>query len=109
MEETIKELIELLQSASPIIWQALLKQAHNEAAMLLIWSVILTPVVALSAIWSIKFTKENDPIPEILAGAWIMTAILATILIQIVMAAYLRLSNPEFYALKYFLDGLAQK
>ena len=110
MEETIKELIELLKSASPVIWQTLVRQAHNEAIILLVCSVAIVPIDLLFLIWSIKYTKEDPATqPKFVAGMWIAVSVLTALVVQLVISASMRFSNPEFYALKYILDALAQK
>ena len=112
MEETLKELIALLQSASPLIWQSLMRQVYSEAWARLVWVAALTAIIVVA----VKFLTSKIAV-EALRGEWEAAIIFGWIAVSasslctfgMLVSAIMWFANPEFYALRFILESLTNK
>ena len=112
MEDTLVEFINLISSLAPEVWTILIKQVQVEGASRLIWGVGLIPL----SIFLIRFTifaikraeKTYEYIVWQMLGTFGAVFSLLSIIIgfSLLTDAAMRLSNPEFYAIKILLSSI---
>lgn len=117
MEETLIQLIEMLKSASPHIWEVLIKQVYLEAtfgsvfAGLFFLGFVFCLYWAIVGAWALHRENNEDgyctqwSTDEVFVWGTI-SIVLFVILVLIFDTSVIRLFNPEFYALQYILESL---
>lgn len=111
IDETLRQLIDFLKEACPVIWGAVYKQVYVEAV-----AYVVLFVLALAATYACyriflygQEEAKRDKWSDWGAGSLLfatlgaLAAIIATICIN---AAIGRFVNPEFYAIRYFISQL---
>lgn len=98
MEDTLKELLEILKNISPEIWAILIKQVYIEVLGKVLWGIVC-------AIGSYALVKRLRPKLEgNLKWFAIATGILlAMISFGLFLSALKWIVHPEFYALRFLL------
>lgn len=104
-EELLQQLIELLKTTSPFIWQTLIKQVYVEIFGFIVWGVVCGIGAYLLKNVKISFDSENDN--EIFNTVRIVIVIILTIVsIGFLLSSIQWAINPEFYALKFLLGKI---
>ena len=107
----ITELIEFLKTASPIVWQSLIKQVYSEAIVDLVWGLFLGGIcfgLAKLFIYGSEQYKKDD------YSDWGWGKLVALIgsgtagLISfgLIVTALQWFANPEFYAIRFLLEKI---
>jgi len=111
-DDVLRELIEFLKDASPLVWNALIKQVYVEASGNLAWAIVL--LIAAIVLYKLgklskqksKGDEEHYPSPEwaIICGLfWVSSASAAMFSFGLLVSAVQRFINPEFYAIRFIL------
>jgi len=104
LEELLRELIEFVKDASPVVWAALYKQVYVQAIQGLLW--MSAPIIFLLLLLKRKVREWlSEPI-EIAIWGWALR--LAAFLLVILLLGYAigRFINPDYYAMKLILTTL---
>lgn len=111
IDETIGQLIEFLQEVSPLIWATLIKQTYVDALAYIVWAIGLAVLcVILFKVGNYgKIEAEKDP-----HSMWEVFSLFSyiglfgtgTIAFSMLIAAFTRFANPEFYAIRYILQQI---
>ena len=106
LDKLLRELIEFVKNASPVIWAALVKQVYVVALQHAIW--IIVPITSLIVFFSrqIKEAVEDDNTGELTFYVWIFRIVALIVMIGLASAAIARVINPDFYAIQLILDSL---
>ena len=114
IDEALRQLIEFINTASPVIWESTIRQVYVETFAKLIWMVGL----AVAGFYLMKlgnyFGKKKDKASysdEFEYGvasalAYIFSAIAITISFSLMVSAITHFANPEFYAIQYLINTL---
>ncbi len=112
MNEVLIQLIDMLKTMSPLVWQTLIKQVYSDGVASIIWAIILfifgICLVKLTMVGYKKYSEDDDEI------GWLMTQIFSSIgsVVTILFSFYYIISaiqhlfNPEFYAIQYIISQL---
>jgi hypothetical protein len=111
IEEAVTKLIEFLQTASPMVWETLIKQVYVEAYSQIAWGVILLLVGCFMVRTSLVCYKKLMDDDDDFWGHASMTTGLLSVLCFLFMAVNFfsglkQLANPQFYAIKYIIDQI---
>jgi hypothetical protein len=106
MDNIIQQLIDLLKSLSPALWQTLVKQAYSEAFYKLLWGIFFGVGVIISS--KVYAYGKND---EQEYSAWdehgwvaiVVGAFLGLASLLCLTSAIQWFINPEFYAVRWLL------
>jgi hypothetical protein len=112
IDETLSKLIEFLESASPLVWQTLIKQVYLEAFSKLVWGIAILVVAlvlyrfanlhkkAYEEKWDDgRYFQDGDP--------WIIYTAISLVglwAFYLLVAAAMWFINPEFYAIRFLLE-----
>lgn len=111
MDELLRELIEFLKNASPMVWETLHRQVYVQAAQYAFWLVLFGAAVIPCVVLVRKFLelREEDewgdhelPIALGLMGCALFGILAAFCLVSAVS----RLINPDYYAIQIILNSL---
>lgn len=106
VDQVLEKLIEFLENASPLVWEALLKQVYNNAISNFVWAglllVICITLIIVTA-WIIKQTSKDDNED----GTWfsimffvvIFTLVAVGVMIGTTLSGWKMLNNPTYYAI----------
>ena len=113
MNEALQKLIEFVESASPVIWAAYLKQVYVFATGNLAWAAVLgSGYVAIrkaaAYCWKQCEESSNDDWEIGLGLAWASIVIVGLVAVGLTIGAGMRFANPEFYAISLLLSSLGQ-
>ena len=111
MDTLLQELIVFLKEASPVVWEALMKQVYAIGVGRIVWSLL-----ALAFIFGlIKFAKyatkkaENDrDWKDSDVFLYCIAAMFFIAFVAMAMSAIMQFYNPEYYAIKLILSQLGQ-
>lgn len=117
MDELLKELIEFVQQASPLVWSALLKQVYIYAFQHLVWGVLFGSLALVCSIVCSRFTakwitlvKEEDYVEDHVSFLSVFSGCLAIlswlITFGMLIEGISRFINPEYYAIRLILYQL---
>ena len=107
MDEILKALMEFLKEASPMVWNALVRQVHAEAVEYMVWAVV--SLIAGTSLWviSVKFAEAADDE----SVEWICRIVVGIILfafVALVICGAKRFYNPDYYAIRLILEALGR-
>lgn len=107
MKELITELIEFLRTASPVVWEASVRQAVIVGYVRLIWpiaaSVVITIVLRLSA----SLRKSTDSDCREVGYFFIFIAIVIGVVGVVLLGESIpRILNPNYYAIRDLINHL---
>ena len=107
----ITELIEFLKTASPIVWQSLIKQVYSEAAADLVWALVIGGIcfgLAKLFIYGNEQCKEDDFSDwEICRWFSLAGSVVAGLFsFGLIINAIQWFINPEFYAIRFILEKI---
>lgn len=100
IDTVLQQLIDFIQNASPVVWDALIRQAYANAYVDLFWGALLglfVPIVLI--IIAIKFNDINEIYYFLSLVSFIAGCILAT-------CGFKELYNPTYYAIMMILAQL---
>lgn len=112
MTDLLRELIDYVVEASPILWSILTKQVYANIVADMLWVVVL----GASCVLLVKFTKhgiekhEEDSYSmwELWAALGGMGALLAGAISMVLLTGLVKMIiNPEFYAIRLILAQLS--
>lgn len=121
MEDLLRELIEFVKSASPMIWETFRRQVQVEIFQLVFWTVVLLAVslvctrLAYKTATNIKTAKEENKdrfyrsdVDEVMILMFSLTASVAALTIGLmnISDAISRIINPDFYTIQLILEQL---
>lgn len=128
--DILEKLVQFVETASPVIWQAAMRQVYVNAVSYLVWGVVFLAltVVAVYVVRRIYRTRHEIQAKKEAtraAGGYYygrdedeneITAILAAIgaiafgitALGLAQAGIARFVNPTFYAIRLLLSGLPQ-
>ena len=113
MTELLQQLVEWFETASPQLWEILIKQVYVEATSDLVWGIIwLAVATALIFVgkWGWKCNEEhgdyNTDWEWVFVPSWVFSGILFPVGLAMLSSAIKWFVNPEFYAIRYILDKL---
>lgn len=127
MEELLKELIEFVKSASPMVWTALIKQVYVYAIQNLVWGLLFLVASIASGRTMIFFINRwiainkgmddgeseyyhYSDVPTYVMGCSMASVCVFPLLVALALGTILegasRLINPEFYAIQLILKQL---
>ena len=107
MDEILKALMEFLKEASPVAWNALVRQVYATAVLHVFWAGVATGGGVI--LWKIapRFGEYMDD-----KGARHFTTGVAVVLFFIslifVSMAGMKFYNPDYYAIRIILDALGR-
>lgn len=117
MEDMLRELIEFVKSASPMIWETFQRQVQVQIFQLIFWAVVLSLVGGACAVICYKTYKKvqdkkdesyysnTDDVMIMLFSALAALAGLAIGLINVTDAVS-RMINPDFYTIQLILEQI---
>ncbi|MDM7940108.1 MAG: hypothetical protein QUS07_07190 [Methanothrix sp.] len=104
MDESLQQLIGLVRNLSPELWRIALLQNGNKATLDLVFGGIGIVLSIVVDVIYFRHWKEIDSTSTIIA--WVIMIILYLFTLTFLGEAWLRFSNPEYYALDYLLSGI---
>jgi hypothetical protein len=112
VNELLSQLIEFLKSASPLVWQTLIRQVYSDAIASIVWGVglvVLCVSLAKLGAYGRKKAEEDGwqsswDIPAIFS--YIGSVISGLVAFGLIVYATQMLVNPEFYAIQYIISRL---
>lgn len=111
MTELLQELIEFLREASPMVWEAMVRQVYVEAAQNAIWTIASIVLMVWGYLTYMRgYTMHEED--EESDGEWIQFIgglILALGFVFTIITGFeavVRLVNPNYYAIKLILEQL---
>lgn len=103
--DILSELVKFLQEVSPLVWQSLIKQVYSEAFSALIWGVVFLVASVFLFRFSKARLKENDTdFPAIIT--YIVSIVSFPVSLLLLTDAIQRFINPEYYAIRFILQGI---
>jgi hypothetical protein len=108
----VQQLIDFVKTASPLVWNILIKQVYSEAIADLIWAFGLGGtcfVFVKVALYGFEKNKD-DEFSDWSYGKWlgvIFATISGIISFSLIIGAVQWFANPEFYAIRFILEKLA--
>ena len=115
MNEVLGKLIEFLQSASPLVWQTLLKQVYLSAIGDVLFATGCAAVAFVCWLKASAYRKETTDVftednwdNHFTLFVWLRSASIA-LLFVFSIAAYqgaMRFINPEYYAIQLILANI---
>jgi hypothetical protein len=107
----ITELIEFLKTASPVVWQSLIKQVYSEAVSQLAWALALGGscfgLVKLFIHGNKQYKEDNYSEWEKWRWVSLVGSVLAGFIsFGLIVGAVQWFINPEFYAIRFLLEKL---
>lgn len=115
MDELLKELIEFIKSASPMVWETFQRQVYVAAAYSIVWGVIaLVSGIALlwlARYWYNKKQQISDHYDRLdySMGTWLSVILGVSILagsLAFFMDAAAHYMNPNYYTIQLILGNL---
>lgn len=111
MNEAIQKLIEFLQSASPVVWAALIRQVYVESAGKFIWSLgllVLCYVLFRAGKWAYSQYQEDEfSMYDIATWTFfIFSGAVGIAAFGLLVSGIMWLLNPQFYAIRFILSSL---
>jgi hypothetical protein len=111
MDELLRDLLEMLKTVSPEVWQILIRQVYVEALQNLLWVIVSVVMSWVSYRLMLPRLKDEYPddyldwnFPEHLYPWTFGLGILVAFINFVMGISYVL--NPEFYALRYLLSQL---
>ncbi len=115
MDEILIQLIQFVKNASPLVWQALIKQAYIDGIGAVILAVILT-TVGFDVVGFARAAKEVESEDNAVHKTYSFTFFLSIVASALFAFAGCAISwgvrtiiNPEFYVIEYVLKNLGGK
>jgi uncharacterized membrane protein YidH (DUF202 family) len=112
MDQVLQELVEFVKTASPVIWEALYRQVYVIAASRLLWAIGLAVLIY----GALRFAKtawawhEEDggfaDYNQLAYVCYVISVVLGTAAFGLVVSAFMRLANPNYYAINLILYKL---
>lgn len=108
-EQALKEFIEFVRTASPVIWQALYKQVYVEAIGFVAWSVvmlILTVILVRFGKFAGVKEKKGGYLNDwglVQGFSYFLAAVTTLVAFGLFLSFIMRFANPEFYAFRLIL------
>lgn len=114
IDEVLRKLIDFLQGASPLVWQALIKQVYVEASARLAWAigcgVVTYFLFKLVNSQKAEYEKEcsDGRFLQDSAWAWLYAGIACTAIASfgLAVSSFMWFFNPEFYAIRFILQNI---
>lgn len=114
IDQVLQKLIEFLQEASPLVWQALVKQVYVEAfskfawgALLLVCAFLLARVAAKSKASYEEEYRDGRWAEDSAAGfVYLMSLLVGVGGFAFVVSALKWVANPEYYAIRLILSNI---
>lgn len=120
MDELLRELIEFVQQASPMIWETLVRQVYVQAMQSAVWSVFWLLLVGVSVKALAWFNRRDHDGDLVMVDEYgtnaehalgvvfsIFTALVASVLFFYCVVDFVsRLANPDYYAIQLILEQL---
>lgn len=109
-EQALQQLIELIKNASPVVWQAIMKQVTANSFELLFWSLVsfcaMFIFLKLAAYGNKMKQEEKDDWETPYLSGIFLAALCFTVASMFLIEVLERFYNPEFYAIRYILEQL---
>ena len=111
MDDALQQVIDFLKTASPVIWQTLIRQVYSEAISYLVWAFVLGGISFALAKLFIYGTKQLDEDTYSVWNLWrwvcvVVSGFAGLTSFGILVSAIQWFANPEFYAIRFLLDRL---
>lgn len=115
MEELLKELIEFVRSASPMVWETFQRQVYVAAAYSVVWGVIALvfsiALLWLARYWYNKRQQISDRFDRLdySTGMWLSAVFGVALLagsLAFFMDAAAHYMNPNYYTIQLILGNL---
>jgi len=108
-EELIYKLVDFLETASPMLWEAAVRQSIVNAWVNVLWFVVLTIATSATVRASIGCLHRREEHPyddwgEMAAVGGIVSIIVALIALMTLVNAIKSGLNPTYYAIKNLID-----
>ncbi len=113
MDKVLIELIDALKSASPHIWQILMKQVYGDAVVELVFSILLViagcVLIKLTFYAKARYKEDRFSSWDAMAVISAIVAITGFATSNIVfLDAMQKFYNPEYYAIQLILSHLSK-
>jgi chromate transport protein ChrA len=105
MEQVLGELIDFLKNASPVVWNALIKQTYMEGVVSIVWAAILV-LIAFGFYKLGKKLNNSDEDTLFWLSSFVASGIFLFIGVFRFIEGIMWLINPEFYAIRYILEKI---
>lgn len=117
-KELLERLIDFVEGASPVVWEAAMKQVQVSLIQSLMWVVffiISASVCFYLGRWQWKWYKElteggrrgrGDDHDAMAVVLWIIAAFLLIVAFMGIVSSLGRIINPEYYAIKELVGFL---
>jgi len=113
IDEVPKKLIEFLQQASPLVWEALVRQVYAIAFSHIAWGIAW--LVACFGMWKFadfcekQADEYNEDNRKWLGTKWVFRVLcflVFFILFSLFVSASMRIFNPDYYAINLILSQI---
>lgn len=111
MDQAFLKLIEMIEKASPAVWEIVNKQVYVDATESFLWALILGGI-AITLFKFIPFFKKKEIEDSYemwdiaLIFSWVIAPISLLVSLVFLMDALKMLYNPQFYAIQYLINNI---
>lgn len=111
MNEAIQELIDFIKTASPVIWETLIRQVYVEVAGKILWVVGLLVLCFFLFRFGKKFYEKYQEDSYSMFDLAYYTCLFfsgasGVMAFSLIVSAIMWAINPQFYAIRYILQSL---